>query len=209
MPAVRSWLVFCVPSARPLQNGPAISAIAVNANPLSDTVITDATITIATLIGEPSQSVNARRAIAAAADSAMTRIGFSREPATSDHRPAAIRPAAPSTCASVTSRPAEPADQPRSTINQTSVNVHTTTCGATRSTDTAWIRHSVDEPRYGLESSCSAASARAGRGGSFTASAHTTAEIAHTTAGNSSAAETPWFSASRGITNAPNPTPNG
>jgi hypothetical protein len=25
MPAVRSWLVFCVPSARPLQDGPAIS----------------------------------------------------------------------------------------------------------------------------------------------------------------------------------------
>ena len=45
----------------------------------------------------------------------------------SDHRPAAIRPAAPSTCATVTSAPADAADQPRSVINHTSVNVHTTT----------------------------------------------------------------------------------
>ena len=142
-----NWLVFCVPSARPLQNGPAISAIAVKANPLSDTVITDATITIATLIGEFSQSVSANRPIDAAAASAMTRIGRSRERTMSDHRPAAIRPAAPSTWASVTSRPADAADQPRSAINHTSVNVHTTTCGATRSTETAWMRHSVADPR--------------------------------------------------------------
>ena len=71
------------------------------------------------------------------------------------------------------------------------------------------MRHSTADPRYGLARSCSVASARGGRGGSFTATAHTTAETAHTTAGNNSAAETPWLSARRGITNAPNPTPNG
>ena len=127
----------------------------------------------------------------------------------SDHRPAAIRPPAPSSCAIVTSAPADPADQPRSVINHTSVNVHTTTCGATSRTDTAWMRHSTDEPRYGLARSCSVASARGGRGGSFTATAHTTADTAHTTAGNNSATETPWLSARRGITKAPKPTPNG
>ena len=52
IPAVSSWLVFCVPSARPLQNGPAISAIAVNARPLSLTVTTDATTITATASGE-------------------------------------------------------------------------------------------------------------------------------------------------------------
>ena len=50
---------------------------------------------------------------------------------------------------------------------------------------------------------------RGGRGGSITATAHTTADTAHTTAGNNSATETPWLSASRGITKAPNPTPSG
>ena len=53
------------------------------------------------------------------------------------------------------------------------------------------------------------ASARGGRGGSFTATAHTTADAAHTTAGNNSATETPWLSAKRGITKAPKPTPSG
>ena len=50
----------------------------------------------------------------------------------------------------VTIAPADPADQPRSVISHTRVNVHTSDCGTTSSTDTAWMRHSVDVPRYGL-----------------------------------------------------------
>src|SRR5262245_16109121 len=114
--------------------------MAVNANPLSDTVITDATTISATLTGEPSQSVRASTPIAADAASAMERIGLSRELTMSDQRPTAIRPAAPSSWATVTITPADAADQPRSVISHTSVNVHTTTCGTTSRTDTAWMR---------------------------------------------------------------------
>jgi hypothetical protein len=39
--AIRRWLVFWMPSARPLQNGPANSVIAVASNPLSSTAITE------------------------------------------------------------------------------------------------------------------------------------------------------------------------
>src|SRR5262245_24727252 len=101
--------------------------MAVNANPLSDTVITDAITISATLTGESSQSVRASRPIAAAAASAMERIGPSRELTMSDQRPAAIRPPAPSSWANVTIAPADAADQPRSAISHTSVNVHTKT----------------------------------------------------------------------------------
>ncbi len=54
-----------------------------------------------------------------------------------------MRPNAPSTWAAVTSTPADSGDQPRSIINHTRVNVHTTHCGTTSSTDTAWMRHST------------------------------------------------------------------
>src|SRR6478735_9851550 len=105
----------------------------------------------------------------------MVRTGCSREPTLSDHRPAAIRPAAPHNWAMVTIAPADPADQPRSVISQTRVNVQTSDWGTTRSTDTAWIRDSVDVPRYGLARSSGCASARGGRGGSRTPMAVTTA----------------------------------
>src|ERR1700712_3262002 len=100
-----------------------------------------------------------------AAPIAMVRIGRSRDPVLSDHRPAAIRPAAPRTWAKVTIAPAEAADQPRSVISHTRVNVQTRHCGTTSRTDTAWIRHSTDEFRYGLASSSAGASARFDRGG--------------------------------------------
>ena len=192
-------MVFCVPSARPLQNGPATSAIAVKANPLSETVTTDATTISATLIGESSQSVSASSPIDTAAAAAIVRMGPIRELSTSpdrrstksDHRPAAMRPPAPKSCATVTIAPADPADHPLSVINQASVNVHTIACGATSSSEVRWMRTSSEEPRYGLARSASLASARAGRGGSSTATAHTTAAAAQTTAGNSSAPDTP------------------
>ena len=133
-----------MPSARPLQNGPAISAMAVNARPLSDTVTTDATTMTTTASGESSWSRSASRPIDKAATAAIQRTGCNREPTRSDHRPAAIRPAAPDNWAIVTTSPAEPADQPWPLINHTRVNVHTTHCGTTSSTDTAWIRQSVD-----------------------------------------------------------------
>src|SRR5215218_1207272 len=71
------------------------------------------------------------------------------------------------------------------------------------------MRVSTDDARYGLASCSAGASERGGRGGSRTPKAHTTAETAHTTAGNNSAVEMPWLSANRGITNAPKPTPSG
>jgi hypothetical protein len=100
--------VFCAPSARPLQNGPAISAIAVNASPLSLTVITEAAIITGMLSAESDQSATASASIEAAAPTAMIRMGRSRDPIQSDQRPAATRPSAPSTWATVTSPPAMP-----------------------------------------------------------------------------------------------------
>jgi hypothetical protein len=39
--AISRWVVFWMPSARPLQNGPANSVIAVASNPLSSTASTE------------------------------------------------------------------------------------------------------------------------------------------------------------------------
>ena len=147
------------------------------------------------------------RIIAAAA--AMIRMGRRRAPIVSDHRPAAIRPSAPRICETVTRTPAAAGDHPCSLIIHTSAKVHTSACGTTSSTETAWMRHSVCEPRYGLARSCGEASARGGRGGSVTASRHTTAARAHTAAGNSRAAPMPRPCANCGITSAPKPTPSG
>ena len=144
---VTNWLVFCAPRALPLQNGPAISAIAVNARPLSLTVTTEATTITGMLHTDPSASVNPSSAIEAAATTAMVRIGRNLDPTRSDQRPAAIRPSAPRIWETITNTPAEAADQPRSVISQTRANVHTMACGTTSSTDTAWIRHSSGEPR--------------------------------------------------------------
>ena len=115
---------------RPLQNGPAISAMAVNANPLSDTVITEATTIIATLTGEPSQSVSAN----VPSDGGRDRDGADRPQSravTSDQRPAAIRPPAPNTWVTVMRAPADAADHPRSVISHTSAKVHSTDWGTT------------------------------------------------------------------------------
>jgi hypothetical protein len=51
--AIRRWLVFWMPSARPLQNGPANSVIAVASNPLSSTAITEMRIMSATSARQP------------------------------------------------------------------------------------------------------------------------------------------------------------
>jgi hypothetical protein len=42
--AITRWVVFWMPRARPLQNGPANSVIAVASNPLSSTAITEIAI---------------------------------------------------------------------------------------------------------------------------------------------------------------------
>jgi hypothetical protein len=42
--AITRWVVFCMPKARPLQNCPANSVIAVASNPLSSTAITEIAI---------------------------------------------------------------------------------------------------------------------------------------------------------------------
>ena len=71
------------------------------------------------------------------------------------------------------------------------------------------MRHSCLLPRYGLSSRpCSAASMRFGRGGSTTAR-HISAAIAHTAAGTSNAAPTPWSRAMGGMVRAAMATPRG
>ncbi len=82
-----------------------------------------------------------------AAPTAMVRTGCSREPTLSDQRPTATLPAAPRSWANITIAPADAADQPRSVISHTRANVQTTHWGPTSRTDTAWMRHRVDEPR--------------------------------------------------------------
>ncbi len=76
-------------------------------------MIADAAIITAMLQGECSASVIASTTIEAAAAAAIIRIGRSRRPIQSDHRPAAIRPSAPNTWATITSTPADSGVQPR------------------------------------------------------------------------------------------------
>jgi hypothetical protein len=51
--AVSRWVVFWVPRARPLQNGPANSVMAVDSSPLSSTASTDAVTMTATASDDP------------------------------------------------------------------------------------------------------------------------------------------------------------
>ena len=94
-----NWVVFCTPSARPLQRGPANSATAVNARPLSDT---DSTVAITPSVtamtpGAPSASAAASAARPAVTEIATPRMGVMRDPTRSDTAPATIRATAPST----------------------------------------------------------------------------------------------------------------
>ncbi|BBZ38401.1 hypothetical protein MCNS_14640 [Mycobacterium conspicuum] len=131
-----------------------------------------------------------------------------REPIRSDHRPTRMRPSAPSNCDTVITAPAAGIDQPSFRISQTSMNVTVTVCGIISSDDTAWIRQSIAEPRYGLASSRWVAASRDLRGGSATPTMLSRAAAAHATAGNSSPARMPC-SASSGITKAPKAIPSG
>ncbi|OBK96164.1 hypothetical protein A5645_09750 [Mycobacterium asiaticum] len=93
-------------------------------------------------------------------------------------------------------------------ISHTSMKVTVTVCGIISNADAACMRHSTQEPRYGLASSSSLADARDLRGGSVTPTRLITAAMPHATAGNISPAWAPR-SASPGITNAPNAIPTG
>ena len=79
-----------------------------------------------------------------------TRIGRSREPTMSDHRPRRCGRPHPAPGRRSPWRPPTPPTSRGRVISHTSVNVHTTTCGTTSSTETAWMRHSTADPRYGL-----------------------------------------------------------
>lgn len=70
------------------------------------------------------------------------------------------------------------------------------------------MRHSTVVPRYGLANSALSAVDRSGRAGSRTHTAHSTADTAHTAAGNNSATEM-LRSPSSGSTKAANAIPNG
>ncbi|ORW96218.1 hypothetical protein AWB92_07615 [Mycobacterium sp. IEC1808] len=140
-------MVFWMPRARPLQNGPANSVMAVASRPLSSTANTE-TATISGMSNrESSWSESANRNRVNAATAAMTATGCMREPMRSDQRPTATRPTAPSSCDSVTSPPAAATDQWWWFISQTSMNVTVTVCGIISRPATAWIRHSTDDPR--------------------------------------------------------------
>ncbi|BBY07819.1 hypothetical protein MNVI_31370 [Mycobacterium noviomagense] len=108
----------------------------------------------------------------------------------------------------MTSAPAAPIDQWHSLSNHTNMNVTVTVCGIISSAETAWIRHSTFDPRYGLASSSVVAVARGFRGGSRTPSAHAIPDNMQITAANVIAAAKPC-SASSGITAAPNAIPKG
>lgn len=67
--AISRCVVFWIPSARPLQYGPAYSVIAVASSPLSRTAITEMAIMSSTSYLEPSLSTAASRNNVAAAGS--------------------------------------------------------------------------------------------------------------------------------------------
>ncbi|BBX48925.1 hypothetical protein GCM10009641_00290 [Mycobacterium cookii] len=98
--------MFCRPSDRPLQNGPAYSVIAVDSNPLSSTATTAAATISGTAINKCRWSATANMTRISTAATAIMRTGRSRDPTRSDHRPTKIRPTAPSTCDTVTTHPA-------------------------------------------------------------------------------------------------------
>src|SRR5690606_34704822 len=87
--------VFWIPSARPPQNGPAISATAVNANPFGAEVRIDATSRTPTAIAESVHAVTDSATIDTTTDIATMRIGPSRLPTRSDQAPVTTRPRAP------------------------------------------------------------------------------------------------------------------
>jgi hypothetical protein len=135
--AISRCEVFCVPNARPLQNGPANSVIAVASNPLSSTANTDTAIMSSTSKRDPLVSASASRNRVEAVMTATVRTGRIREPTRSDQRPTRMRPSAPSSCEMVTIPPALAADQPWWFISQTSMNVTVTACGIISSAETA------------------------------------------------------------------------
>ncbi|SKT68004.1 Uncharacterised protein [Mycobacteroides abscessus subsp. abscessus] len=90
-------------------------------------MITEATSMTTTLTDQSNWLVTANNAMVADAAAAMARIGLIREPQRSDHIPAATRPSAPTSCATVTITLAAPMLQPLSVTSHTSVKVHTTT----------------------------------------------------------------------------------
>ncbi len=87
--------VFWIPSARPPQNGPAISATAVNANPFGAEVRIDATSRTPTAIAESVHAVTDSATIDTTTDAATRRIGPSLLPTRSDQAPVTTRPRAP------------------------------------------------------------------------------------------------------------------
>ncbi|KQH80702.1 hypothetical protein AO501_16415 [Mycobacterium gordonae] len=109
--AINRCVVFWVPSARPLQYGPANSVMAVASRPLSSTASTETVIINITSKREPTRSLRASRSRASAAARAMMRTGRIREPTRSDQRPTRMRPPAPISCEMVTRPPAAATDQ--------------------------------------------------------------------------------------------------
>ncbi|OBK41472.1 hypothetical protein A5657_00595 [Mycobacterium kubicae] len=130
-------MVFWMPNARPLQNGPANSVIAVACSPLSSVAMTEIAIISGTSYSESMWSDKASRNSVMAAATAITATGCMREPMRSDQRPTAMRPTAPSSWEMVIKPPAAATDQWWWLISQTSMKVTVTVCGIISSADTA------------------------------------------------------------------------
>ena len=113
-----------------------------NANPLSDTertVATTASVT-ATAPGAPNASATVNAARPAVTEIATPRSGFILEPTLSETAPATIRATAPSTWLTVTTTPAETADQPCPSTSHASRNACSMPCGSTNSTEAPCTR---------------------------------------------------------------------
>ncbi|GFG76586.1 hypothetical protein MBOT_39510 [Mycobacterium botniense] len=126
-----------MPSARPLQNGPANSVIAVDSKPLSSTASTATTTMMVSASGDPSRSARPSDIIVTVTAIAITRTGRIREATRSDQRPTTMRPKPPSSWETVTRAPAEAIDQLWAVISQTSMNVTVTHWGIISSDETA------------------------------------------------------------------------
>ena len=182
--------MFCTPRARPDQNGPARSATAVNASPLSATVTTVATTMRGTASARSSPAVAPSSSMVAAAATVTQRSGRIRLATTSESWPAPIRPSAPADLGAgdQAARGAR-ATSAASWTSQTSAKVHTTNCGTTSSTETPWMRCEVAVGAVGVR--CRGRPAQPVAAGRARRSATSTAATAQAATGTHTAAYGP------------------
>lgn len=139
--------MFCAPSARPDQNGPAISATDVYARPLSATVTTAAAMRMTAAATDPSADATPIRSMTATAATDTQRSGTRWLPTRSLRTPIPMRPTAPANWLTPITMPAAREVKCSSVTSQTRPKVDTVNWGTTSSIETAWMRHSSDVSR--------------------------------------------------------------